>query len=104
MRVQRLPSAECLGGRAREVTLMMILEDLAAAPAFDALPSSVGPLVVMMEPMRIPAHVGNPVAWLSEQLAHEMRERVRNGEATLREQNTAAALGIAPMPVAKEQQ
>ncbi len=64
--VVRNTQTRLTGAEAR--TAALILDDLEAEPAFNALPVGCGPLAVWTEPFDIPADLAEPAAWLLDTL------------------------------------
>lgn len=63
VRTAQLPHVDCVGGKTMHAIMRMGLESLTAA-SFGVLPSAVGPLFRLGQPMPLPATVGDEDSWL----------------------------------------
>lgn len=82
IRARHMPGAECLGGARYAAALRMVLDCLDGSPAFDRLPSSVGPFATMADPMPVPEGVRDPARWLG---SHVLPTVASDGVARERE-------------------
>lgn len=74
-RAPSLPGPNCVGGRESWSTMQMILDSLATADRFEALPLAAGPLALLSERRQVPAGVENPVSWVATHVLPQKLQR-----------------------------
>lgn len=68
-RVERLPSADCLGDRRLAVAVQRLHARLGAVTTVEALPAVFGPYATLAEPQEVPKGVPDALAWVQGMLA-----------------------------------